>query len=78
MVLFATGSAATAAGCSSTGSNADIAGLRTGDVIALLDGRSVASPVTLAGTFNGAASGQTYLLTIRRADRTSTLIVVIP
>jgi len=75
---LAAGAAGVTVATITPGSNADIAGLRTGDVIALLDGRSVASPVTLAGTFNGAASGQTYLLTIRRADRTSTLIVVIP
>lgn len=60
------------------GSNAEISGLRVGDVVALLDGRPVTTAAALAGTFNAAASGQTYLLTIRRGDRTSTLIIVIP
>lgn len=75
---LAAGAAGVTVATITPGSNAEIAGLRAGDVIALLDGRPVASPSALAGTFNGAASGQTYLLTIRRADRTSTLIVVIP
>jgi S1-C subfamily serine protease len=75
---LASGAAGVTVATITPGSNAEIAGLRAGDVIALLDGSPVASPSALAGTFNVAASGQTYLLTIRRADRTSTLIVVIP
>lgn len=59
-------------------SNADIAGLQSGDVILDVDGKAVASPSELAGVFKAAASGRTFFATILRGDRRSSVIVVVP
>jgi S1-C subfamily serine protease len=59
-------------------SNADIAGVRAGDVVFDVDGHRPESPAALAGTWKAAQPGQSYLVTLGRGDRKTTAIVVIP
>ncbi len=60
------------------GSSADIAGLVAGDLLLDVDGKPVTSPADVAGTFNGAPSGRTFFVNLKRGERRATAILVVP
>jgi S1-C subfamily serine protease len=60
------------------GSNADIAGLQSGDTIQDIDGKPASTPSDLATTFRGSPSGKSYVLGVRRGEKRVSAIVVVP
>jgi general secretion pathway protein C len=59
-------------------SPAEIAGLLPGDVIREIDGQPVGSVSETASLFRTANRGRAFLLTLRRADRTTRVVLVVP
>jgi len=62
----------------SPGSNADIAGLQAGDFILDVDGKAMTSPSEVVALFQGAPSGRTYFVNLKRNEKKTNAIVVIP
>ena len=62
----------------SPGSNAEIAGLRAGDLILDVDGKAMTSPSEVVTLFQGSPSGKTYFVNLRRNEKKTNAIVVIP
>jgi S1-C subfamily serine protease len=60
------------------GSNADIAGLKVGDLVLDVDGKATTTPSDLAAQFSNAAAGRSFFLNLRRGDRKSNAILVVP
>jgi S1-C subfamily serine protease len=59
-------------------SPAEIAGLLPGDVIREIDGQPVGTVSETATLFRTANRGRAFLLTLRRADRTTRVVLVVP
>lgn len=60
------------------GSNADIAGVQPGDFILDVDGKAMTSPSDVVALFQSAPSGRTYFLNIRRNEKRTNALLLVP